>query len=69
MAFARVNGVVIHYDLRGPAEKPAVVFSNSLGTDFRIGMRSRNVWSEIFGSSCTTSAATGSRKRPRSPMR
>ena len=36
MAFARVNGVVIHYDLRGPAEKPAVVFSNSLGTDFRI---------------------------------
>ena len=36
MAFARVNGVVIHYDLRGPAKKPAVVFSNSLGTDFRI---------------------------------
>jgi 3-oxoadipate enol-lactonase len=36
MQFARVNGVVIHYALRGPANGPVVVFSNSLGTDFRI---------------------------------
>jgi 3-oxoadipate enol-lactonase len=36
MAFARVNGIVIHHELRGPADGPTVVFSNSLGTDFRI---------------------------------
>jgi 3-oxoadipate enol-lactonase len=36
MAFARVNGVVIHYDLRGRKDGPTVAFANSLGTDFRI---------------------------------
>lgn len=36
MAFARVNGVVIHHELRGRKDGPTVVFSNSLGTDFRI---------------------------------
>jgi 3-oxoadipate enol-lactonase len=40
MAFARVNGVVLHHELRGPQKAPAVVFSNSLGTDFRI-------WNEV----------------------
>lgn len=36
MAFARVNGVVIHHEVRGPADAPVIAFSNSLGTDFRI---------------------------------
>lgn len=36
MAFARVNGVVLHHEVRGPADGPALVFANSLGTDFRI---------------------------------
>jgi 3-oxoadipate enol-lactonase len=36
MHFARVNGVVIHHTVRGRADGPVVVFSNSLGTDFRI---------------------------------
>ncbi|EKF41247.1 3-oxoadipate enol-lactonase [Nitratireductor indicus C115] len=36
MAFARLNGVVIHHEVRGDPSKPAVVFSNSLGCDFRI---------------------------------
>ncbi|MFN3765267.1 MAG: 3-oxoadipate enol-lactonase [Aliihoeflea sp.] len=36
MAFARVNGVVLHHEVRGPATAPVLVFSNSLGTDFRI---------------------------------
>lgn len=36
MAFARVNGVVLHHEVRGAADKPTIVFSNSLGTDFRI---------------------------------
>ena len=36
MAFARVNGVVLHHDVRGRPDGPALVFSNSLGTDFRI---------------------------------
>ena len=36
MAFARVNGVVLHHEVRGSADAPALVFANSLGTDFRI---------------------------------
>lgn len=36
MAFARVNGVVLHHDIVGRQDGPALVFSNSLGTDFRI---------------------------------
>lgn len=36
MAFARLNDVVLHYAVRGAPDKPAIVFSNSLGTDFRI---------------------------------
>lgn len=36
MAFARVNGVVLHHEVRGRADGPPLVFSNSLGTDFRI---------------------------------
>jgi 3-oxoadipate enol-lactonase len=36
MAFARVNGVVIHHEVRGAEGRPSLVFSNSLGTDFRI---------------------------------
>ena len=36
MACARVNGVALHYEDRGDAARPVLVFSNSLGTDFRI---------------------------------
>jgi 3-oxoadipate enol-lactonase len=36
VAFARVNGIVLHHEIRGAAEKPMLVFANSLGTDFRI---------------------------------
>ena len=36
MRFATVNGVVLHYRVEGPPDAPAVVFSNSLGTDFRV---------------------------------
>ena len=37
MQFARLNDVTLHYQVIGsPADKPAVVFVNSLGTDFRI---------------------------------
>lgn len=37
MQFARINGIVMHYQLIGaPAGKPVIVFANSLGTDFRI---------------------------------
>ncbi|MGE3308279.1 MAG: 3-oxoadipate enol-lactonase [Rhizobiaceae bacterium] len=42
MAFARVNGVVLHHQLSGPADRPVLVFSNSLGTDFRI-------WDKVAG--------------------
>lgn len=36
MAFARMNGVVLHYEDRRATGLPALVFANSLGTDFRI---------------------------------
>ena len=37
MQFTQVNGVTLHYQLIGaPEGKPAMVFINSLGTDFRI---------------------------------
>lgn len=36
MAFTRINGIVVHYELRGAANGPPLVFANSLGTDLRI---------------------------------
>ena len=37
MAFATINGITVHHELLGePDAKNLVVFSNSLGTDFRI---------------------------------
>ncbi|MEQ9608942.1 MAG: 3-oxoadipate enol-lactonase [Kiloniellaceae bacterium] len=36
MDFRALNGVVLHVQDIGPAHRPALVFSNSLGTDFRI---------------------------------
>jgi 3-oxoadipate enol-lactonase len=36
MAYARLNGAVLHYQDAGEREGKAIVFSNSLGTDFRI---------------------------------
>lgn len=37
MQFVRINDVTIHYQVIGAtAEKPVLVFANSLGTDFRI---------------------------------
>jgi 3-oxoadipate enol-lactonase len=36
MAFARLNGAVLHYGDSGARDGQAIVFSNSLGTDLRI---------------------------------
>jgi len=37
MQFSKLNNITIHYQVIGtPGEKPVLVFSNSLGTDFRI---------------------------------
>lgn len=35
LTFANVNGIAVHYRLDGPENGPTIVFSNSLGTDFR----------------------------------
>jgi 3-oxoadipate enol-lactonase len=40
MRFVRANGGVIHFADEGPPGAPTIVFSNSLGTDFRI-------WDEV----------------------
>ena len=37
MQFARINDVMIHYQIIGASgDKPTIVFANALGTDFRI---------------------------------
>jgi 3-oxoadipate enol-lactonase len=36
MQIASVNGIAVHYADEGPRNAPAIVFVNSLGTDFRI---------------------------------
>ena len=36
MKFARINGISLHFADEGPRGAPAIVFANSLGTDFRI---------------------------------
>jgi 3-oxoadipate enol-lactonase len=36
MAFVEIDGFTHHVSVRGPENGPALVFSNSLGTDFRI---------------------------------
>lgn len=36
MAFTRINRIVLHHHVLGRADGPALVFVNSLGTDFRI---------------------------------
>lgn len=36
MAFVRVNGIVLHYNVGGARDRPPLVFANSLGTDLRI---------------------------------
>ncbi|MEM1381870.1 MAG: alpha/beta fold hydrolase, partial [Pseudomonadota bacterium] len=37
MQFADIDGVTLHYQvISAPDDKPTIVFSNSLGTDFRI---------------------------------
>ncbi|MFL5203498.1 MAG: alpha/beta fold hydrolase, partial [Microvirga sp.] len=40
MAFTRVNGIVLHNQVLGQEDGPALVFINSLGSDFRI-------WQEV----------------------
>ena len=42
MDFRTLNGVVLHVEDLGAADGPALVFSNSLGTDFRI-------WDDVVG--------------------
>jgi 3-oxoadipate enol-lactonase len=36
MGFVKANGIVLHHALEGDETAPVLVFSNSLGTDFRI---------------------------------
>ena len=35
LQFAEIDDIVVHYRVDGPADGPKLVFSNSLGTDFR----------------------------------
>lgn len=48
MQIASVNGIKIHYSVEGRAQAPALVFSNSLGTDFRVWDRVAALLSDRF---------------------
>jgi 3-oxoadipate enol-lactonase len=48
MAFARVNGIVLHYQMLGPSEGPVLVFINSLGSDLRIWQEVAPAFTEWF---------------------
>ena len=67
MAFARVNGVVLHYEDRGEAGRPVLVFANSLGTDFRIWDALVALLGDRFRF-VRYDKATASRRRRRLPM-
>jgi 3-oxoadipate enol-lactonase len=36
LAFVRAGDLVVHYELSGPPERPAILFANSLGTNFHV---------------------------------
>ena len=42
MAFSRINSLTVHWSAVGRANGPAIVFSNSLGSD-------RRIWDEVAG--------------------
>src|SRR5829696_3055469 len=48
MAFARVNGVVLHHQVLGPSESPVLIFINSLGSDLRIWQEVAPAFTERF---------------------
>jgi 3-oxoadipate enol-lactonase len=64
MAFARLGGIDLHWQAFGAAERPAVVFANSLGTDLRLWLpvaarlapRWRVVLADLRGHGLSTSA-------------
>jgi len=49
MAFARVNGIVLHHQVLGPSDGPVLVFINSLGSDLRIWQEVAPAFTERFG--------------------
>lgn len=48
MAFIRANGIVLHYQVIGRSDGPALVFNNSLGSDFRIWQEVAPAFAEHF---------------------
>ena len=48
MAFSRLNGIVVHWSALGPVDRPAIVFSNSLGTDWRIWDRTAELLADRY---------------------
>jgi 3-oxoadipate enol-lactonase len=48
MAFARANGIVVHYQVVGPSDGPVLVFVNSLGSDLRIWQEVAPAFAERF---------------------
>jgi 3-oxoadipate enol-lactonase len=48
MAFARVNGLVLHHQVLGPSKNPVLIFINSLGSDLRIWQEIAPAFTERF---------------------
>ena len=70
MAFIRANGIVLHHQVVGrPKTRRALVFINSLGSDFRIWQEVVPAFATATGSCSTTSAATACPMRRPRPTR
>ncbi|SCY67644.1 3-oxoadipate enol-lactonase [Microvirga guangxiensis] len=48
MTFLRANGIVLHHQVIGRPDAPALVFNNSLGSDFRIWQEVAPAFSDRF---------------------
>jgi 3-oxoadipate enol-lactonase len=67
MQFIDLNGIVIHFRTSGDASRPALVFSNSLGTDLRIWDRVASAFVEDFFVVCYDKRGHGLSTAPPPP--
>jgi 3-oxoadipate enol-lactonase len=69
MQFVELNGIVLHYRSRGDRGRPALVFSNSLGTDLRIWDRVAPAFENQFHVVCYDKRGHGLSDAPPAPYR
>ena len=68
MRYADLEHIKLHYREDGDPKGPALVFSNSLGTDYGFGILFCLIFRKISGLSDMTSAATDCPNAPLAPI-